>query len=482
MKSPAVILLLLIPTLAFSQTPVAGPQSGTWTAPNSPYQVTGEITIPTGQTLTINPGVEVNFQGHYKFTVNGNLQALGAENDSIYFTTDSPTTGWGGIRISSSDISHLTYCRIEYGKTAGDYPDMHGGALALLGSDAVLEHCVLADNDATGGDLGMGGAVYAYNTGSPSAPLTRFTDCRFIRNHAYGEGGAVKFTGDMNTEFTRCEFIDNNCNYGGGAISCYIVTDTKVTNCLFVDNYTMYSNGGAINTLGSGNTLFLINCTFTSNDAVTGDGGAIDIVYGTAYLVNTIVFDNNGMYSDDLYLDWGGYAEIHYSNLPFPSGGTGGHNIDVNPLFVDGFNLDENSLCVDAGTANITLGGLTIDISPDDYCDTDPDIGAYEYCSLTGVFDDTLAALRVNQNYPNPFNAKTAISYNLPADQFVTARVFDVKGREVRTLVNTHQAAGPQAVFWNGQNDQGRRMGQGVYFLRLRAGNEERSVRMLLSK
>jgi len=485
-KSLAVILLLILPRLAFSQTDVSGNQSGVWTSTGSPYLVTGEIVVPSGQTLAVEPGVEVNFQGHYKFTVNGNLQAAGAENDSIFFTTDAPSTGWGGIRIDSTDISNLTYCRIEYGKTAGDYPDMHGGGLALLGSDAIVTNCVFADNDATADDLGMGGAVYAYNTGSYTEPLTRFIDCRFIRNHAYGEGGAIKFTGDMNTEITGCEFIENDCNYGGGAISCYMVVDTKMTNCLFTDNYTMYSNGGAINTLGSGNTIFLINCTIVGNTAVTGDGGAIDLAYGTGYFVNTIVFENHGMYSDDVYLDWGGYAEIHYCNLPFPAGATGGNNIDEDPLFADAdnrdFQLTEDSHCVNVGTAYLSLGGYTVDLSPEQYCDSEPDMGAYEYCTATGVSDDPLAVFRLDQNYPNPFNSRTAISYNLAADHFVTAKVYDVKGQEVRTLVNTSQAAGPNSVFWNGRNNKGRRVSQGVYFLRMQAGDEVSSVRMLLSK
>ena len=189
-------------------------------------------------------------------------------------------------------------------------------------------------------------------------------------------------------KITGCEFIENDCGYGGGAVSCYIVYGTKMTNCLFTDNYTMFSNGGAINTLGSGNTIYLANCTITGNTAVTGDGGAIDLAYGTAYIANTIVFDNPGMYSDDIYLDWGGYAEIHCCNMPFPAGATGSNNIDEDPLFADAgngdFQLTENSPCRDTATAYIVLGGETlVDLSPDQYCGSAPDMGAYEYCTAT---------------------------------------------------------------------------------------------------
>lgn len=180
-KLTTLIFLIAISSGIIAQTQVSGNQSGTWNAYNSPYQVIGEIIVPSGEILTIGAGVEVNFQGHHKFTVQGNLQALGTETDSIFFTTDVPATGWGGIRFDDSDdISNLSYCRIEYGKTSGSYPDIHGGGMALLTSDAVVSNCIFADNDATGEDNGMGGAVYAINTGSASGPLTFFTNCKFL--------------------------------------------------------------------------------------------------------------------------------------------------------------------------------------------------------------------------------------------------------------------------------------------------------------
>ncbi len=61
----------------------AGDVSGTWTKAFSPYHINGEITIPNDSTLTIEPGVEVVFTGHYKFNVQGRLLAIGTETDTI---------------------------------------------------------------------------------------------------------------------------------------------------------------------------------------------------------------------------------------------------------------------------------------------------------------------------------------------------------------------------------------------------------------
>ncbi len=473
-------ILLAIPSLASAFTPVSGNQSGLWSAADSPFTVVGHINVPEGATLTIEPGVVVNFQDHYKFIVAGNLQAVGSADEPITFTTGNQNVGWGGILFSTPDISQLTHCRIEFGKTVPGYPDMHGGAVTLFGSDANFNNCIFADNEATADDSGMGGAVYAIGTSQ-----TTFTDCQFLRNHCYGEGGAVKFSSDYNTLFTRCEFLENTCNYGGGAISGYGATGTRMVECLFADNYTMYANGGAVHALGTGNVFYFINCTLTNNTAVTGDGGAGDFSYSMVYFVNSIVFNNPGMYSDDVHLNWGSNGEVHYCNMNLPDGAYGNNNINTNPLFANAaggdYSLTENSPSIDTGTAFIELDGhILVDMDPDEYSGNNPDMGAFEYYSVSGI-EDELALFKMSQNYPNPFTTSTSISYTLPADVFVSARVFNVRGHEIRSLINSNQPAGLNFVSWNGRDNAGLRMSQGIYFMRLQAGNEVKNVRMVLT-
>ncbi len=86
-------------------------------------------------------------------------------------------------------------------------------------------------------------------------------------------------------------------------------------------------------------------------------------------------------------------------------------------------------------------------------------------------------------NYPNPFNPVTTIHYSLAKRQKATLQVFNVNGQLVRTLADEMRAAGRHQAVWDGRNGDGKLLGSGVYFYRLKIG--ERFVetrRMLLLK
>jgi hypothetical protein len=92
------------------------------------------------------------------------------------------------------------------------------------------------------------------------------------------------------------------------------------------------------------------------------------------------------------------------------------------------------------------------------------------------------AKFEVFQNYPNPFNPTTTISYTLPKNSFVTLKVYDVLGREVKTLVNTEQKPGVYNMLWNGENNFGTKVASGIYIYRVTAGAKVQSKKMILMK
>lgn len=92
-----------------------------------------------------------------------------------------------------------------------------------------------------------------------------------------------------------------------------------------------------------------------------------------------------------------------------------------------------------------------------------------------------LAAL--DQNHPNPFNPSTVIGYRLAAPAKVSLRVFDARGRLVRTLLeDIRQGDGEHRTAWDGADDQGRPAPAGVYLYRLQAGQVTQTRRMTLVK
>jgi len=104
----------------------------------------------------------------------------------------------------------------------------------------------------------------------------------------------------------------------------------------------------------------------------------------------------------------------------------------------------------------------------------------------TGVNDRTkgnlVTSFQLNQNYPNPFNPETMISFQLPHSEKVTLTVFNVQGKEIRTLVSSDFSAGTHQVKWDGRNNNGKIVASGVYLYRIDAGDFHQARKMLMLK
>jgi len=83
----------------------------------------------------------------------------------------------------------------------------------------------------------------------------------------------------------------------------------------------------------------------------------------------------------------------------------------------------------------------------------------------------------LNQNYPNPFNPVTRINFSVPKQGFVSLKVYDVLGREVKALVNEVESPGVYSVDFNGTE-----LSSGVYFYRMESNGFTDIKKMLLIK
>jgi hypothetical protein len=96
---------------------------------------------------------------------------------------------------------------------------------------------------------------------------------------------------------------------------------------------------------------------------------------------------------------------------------------------------------------------------------------------INNIGQETPSKYSLYQNYPNPFNPNTIIRYQLPVTNFVTLKVYDILGKEIKTLVNEKLQPGTYEVTFDGSN-----LTSGIYFCKLSAGDFIETKRMLMIK
>jgi hypothetical protein len=88
----------------------------------------------------------------------------------------------------------------------------------------------------------------------------------------------------------------------------------------------------------------------------------------------------------------------------------------------------------------------------------------------------------LSQNYPNPFNPETTFMYQLPKEADVSIRIYNLLGKEVKNLVDTHQPVGKYQVTWDGRDKNDSPVSSGVYFIRMDAGDFSKVRKIMLVK
>ena len=88
----------------------------------------------------------------------------------------------------------------------------------------------------------------------------------------------------------------------------------------------------------------------------------------------------------------------------------------------------------------------------------------------------------LSQNYPNPFNPITTIQFGVPEESKVSLMIFDLMGREVKTLVSGYLRPGFHKVIWNGTDHFGKQVATGMYFTVMQSGDYRDVRKMILLK
>ena len=101
--------------------------------------------------------------------------------------------------------------------------------------------------------------------------------------------------------------------------------------------------------------------------------------------------------------------------------------------------------------------------------------GSFEYSNIAEAEIITPIKFVLEQNYPNPFNPSTLIKFALPVKTEVTLEVYNSIGQKIRTLVQREMESGYHQVHFDADN-----LPSGVYFCRLNAGRNVKTIKMIL--
>ncbi len=90
---------------------------------------------------------------------------------------------------------------------------------------------------------------------------------------------------------------------------------------------------------------------------------------------------------------------------------------------------------------------------------------------------------KLDQNYPNPFNPTTSIKFSLPLNKKISLKVYDMLGKEVKTLIDNEEFnKGSYEATWDATNNLGQKVASGNYIATLQYGNFSKSIKMALVK
>ncbi len=203
-----------------------------------------------------------------------------------------------------------------------------------------------------------------------------------------------------------------------------------------------------------------------------------------------ITIDESNVNTGSIAFTWGASSDANGDSLYYlmraASAEIGDHGLDTNATSIE---LSYMDIIEDMSENNVTAATLDWTVHVTDGIDTvEADNAPFSItidgadalsAYLEGLIPDEFA---LHQNYPNPFNPVTTLRYDLPEADLVSITIYDMLGREVKTLINQTQEAGYRSVIWDATNDYGKPVSAGIYLYQIHAGEYISTKKMVLLK
>ena len=402
---------------------LSGELTGTLSAGD--YKVSGDISVPDGDTLYIEPGTILKFKQDINFIIYGSLYANGSVNDSIVFQRYEDGISWEGINIYDDANTEFSYVKVENATSSG----------MLIRGNCLIDHSSICYNMSN-----HGGGIEIEAT----EKLVIITNTNIYENTGV-QGGGIYFALSTNSNtlperpvIANCLIYNNTANVGAGIY------------------FNLWYYAGVRSPL-------ITNCTFSNNTCLNGSSGVLDCYQdvGVPTIVNNIISDNIGYGTKfNSYTHYFGFNNSfnnslgNYYNPPVNVGNNvttnvngdscdAYHNIQLDPMFVDGNNFDfhllSGSPCIDVGLNDSAYCDLDFDNNiriwdGNNYGSAVVDMGPYEFGSIIKIKE----LHKINNNftcYPNPTDGIVNFEFtNINIKQiFIT----DITGR--RFIIKTNR-------------------------------------------
>jgi hypothetical protein len=417
------------------------------------------------------------------------LFAYQNEHPIIDFSGQSYSSSNRGIKLTR-DYWHLKGIEI---KNAGD------NGMHISGSHNIIENCSLHHNKDTGLQISNGGSYnkvincdsylnYDPDTHGENAdgfapkldvgPGNYFKNCRAYFN---SDDGWDCYESQYQIIIDSCWSFHNGYNVwgdngfqgdgngfklGGNYVSAFMIIRNSIAFDNVAKGFDQNHNTGGITVLNC--TGFRNGTNFSFSESPTD---SVHILKNNISLGSSISITSSSIQEKNSWNDF------NISANDFASLDTSLARLERD----ENFNLQKNDFLRLESTSSMIDAGVDVGIN---YFGTAPDLGAFEFEIPTSIKNDNVIKFNfeLSQNYPNPFNPSTTIKYRISnlAPDFnlrVKLKIFDILGKEVKTLVDENHQPGTYQIQFDGSE-----LSSGIYYYQLKLGSQVQTKKMILLK